>query len=303
MKKTGLVIMLLFSLMAVRSQVIEKSSGKLNLTFDRTSRTVNAEPVSDVDVNIPVNKEVNDKTFVVIIANEIYQKEIKVQFAGNDGKVFKEYCEQTLGIPPRNIHFVKDASFGNMKSELKWISDVAAAYKGQAKIFFYYAGHGMPDESDKSSYLLPVDGFSSDFETAIKLNDLYNRLAANPSQSITIFLDACFSGSVRDDGMLANARGVKIIPRQDVLKGNMVVFSATTGNETAYPYNEKQHGLFTYFLLKGIQETKGNIDYLTLLNYIAENVNQQSVVVNQKSQTPQVITSPDVKNWQIMKLR
>ena len=160
----------------------------------------------------------------------------------------------------------------------------------------------MPNESDKSAYLLPVDGFSSDFETAIKLDDLYNRLTTVPSQRVTVFLDACFSGSVRENGMLANARGVKIRPKAGVLNGNMVVFTAASGDETAYPYKEKQHGLFTYFLLKKLQATKGDVDYQTLSNYITENVKQQSIVVNQKSQTPQVNTSTSIQNsWMTIK--
>jgi hypothetical protein len=259
---------------------------------------------ADVDLNIPVTAQTEDKTFVVIIANENYQKEVKVQFAANDGIVFKEYCEKTLGIPSRNIHFVQDASFGNMKSEIRWIGDVASAYSGQAKIIFYYAGHGMPNEADKSAYLLPVDGFSSDFESAIKLDELYTRLTASPSQSVTVFLDACFSGSVRDNGMLSNARGVKVKPKTNLIGGNMVIFTAATGEETAYPYKEKQHGLFTYFLLKKLQETKGNVDYKTLSDYITKNVTQQSIVVNQKSQTPQVNVSLDIQDkWQAMRLR
>lgn len=260
--------------------------------------------MSDVDINIPVNAQTNDKAFVVIIANENYQKEVKVQYAANDGKVFKDYCEKTMGIPSINVHFTLDASFGNMRSEIKWISDVAAAFNGQAKIIFYYAGHGMPNEADKSAYLLPVDGFSSDFETAIKLDDLYDRLTASPSQSVTVILDACFSGSIRDNGMLANARSVKIIPKANEMKGNLIVFSAAMGDQTAYPYKEKQHGLFTYFLLKKLQETKGNVDYQTLSNYLIQNVNQQSIVVNQKSQTPQVKTSSQVQNtWQTFRLK
>jgi hypothetical protein len=259
--------------------------------------------IADVDVNIPIINHINDRTFAVIIANENYQKEVKVNYAVNDGKIFKEYCEKTLGIPTKNIHFAQDASFGNIKSEIKWISDVSVAFSGQAKLIFYYAGHGMPNEADKSAYLLPIDGFSSDFETAIKLDDLYNRLTASSSQSVTVFLDACFSGSVRDNGMLANARGVKINPKTEVMKGNIIVFSAATGEETAYPYKEKQHGLFTYFLLKKLQETKGNVDYKSLSDYIIENVRQQSIVVNQKSQTPQVNTSTSVQNsWQMMKI-
>jgi hypothetical protein len=266
----------------------------------KTSVVGNAE----VDVNIPENPQTNDKTFAVIIANENYQKEVKVQFAINDGRIFKEYCEKTLGIPNKNIHFAQDASFGNMRSEIKWLSDVAQAYNGQAKLVFYFAGHGMPDESDKSAYLLPVDGFSSDYETAIKLEDLYNRLNANPTISITVFLDACFSGSIRDNGMLASARGVKIKPKSEIINGNMIVFSAATGDETAYPYKEKQHGLFTYFLLKKLQETKGDLDYLTLSNYIIENVKQQSIIVKQKLQTPQLNVSPSIKEtWQKMRIR
>lgn len=259
---------------------------------------------SDVDVNIPITDLVNGNTFAVIIANENYTREIKVRYAAGDGKIFKEYCEKTLGIPAKNIQFLQDATYGSMRSAIKWISDVTAAFNGQAKIIFYYAGHGMPNEADKSAYLLPTDGFSSDFETAIKLDDLYNRLTASPAQSVTVFLDACFSGSVRDNGMLANARGVNIKPRMDVLKGNMVVFSAATGDETAYPYKEKQHGLFTYFLLKKLQDTKGDITYQGLSDYIIENVRQQSIVVNQKSQTPQVNAAFELQNkWKSMKIK
>jgi hypothetical protein len=84
----------------------------------------------------------------------------------------------------------------------------------------------------------------------------------------------------------------------------MVVFSATTGEETAFPYKEKQHGLFTYFLLKKLQETKGDVSYEALSNYIIDNVRQQSVVVNQKSQTPQVNVSQEMANmWKVIRLR
>jgi hypothetical protein len=84
----------------------------------------------------------------------------------------------------------------------------------------------------------------------------------------------------------------------------MVVFSAASGEETAFPYKEKQHGLFTYFLLKKLQETKGDVSYQALSNYIIDNVRQQSVVVNQKSQTPQVNTSQEMESiWKTLKLK
>jgi hypothetical protein len=260
--------------------------------------------IVDVDVNIPEVNEESENTFVVIIANENYQKEVNVLYAANDGKVFREYCNKTLGIPSKNIHLVTDASYGNIKSEIKWISDVAFAYNGKAKLIFYYAGHGMPDETDKSAYLLPVDGISTDFETAIKLDDLYNRITSNPAQSVSVFLDACFSGSIRDEGMLANARSVKIKPKENIVSGNIVVFSAASGDETAYPYDDKHHGLFTYFLLKKLQETKGDVNFGDLADYLISNVNQQSIVINQKTQTPQINVSSSLReSWQQLKLK
>ena len=62
--------------------------------------------------------------------------------------------------------------------------------------------------------------------------------------------------------------------------------------------------MFTYFLLKKIQETKGNVTLNDLSNYIITNVTQQSVVVNKKSQTPQINLSDKVQNkWQNIKLK
>jgi len=290
-----------FNFSPIEVGMIKDDQFQNNTKIERKNTTLG---LSDIDLNIPVNTEINTNTFAVIIANENYLREVKVQFAVNDGKTFKEYCQKTLGIPQNNIHFSQDATFGTMKSEIKWISDVIKAYNGDAKVIFYYAGHGMPDESDRSAYLLPIDGYSSDFETAISLEDLYSRLSATPTQNVTIILDACFSGSIRDNGMLANARSVKIKPKENIINGNMLVFSAATGDETAYPYTEKQHGLFTYYLLKKLQETKGDVNFGDLTNYVISNVKQQSIVINQKSQTPQINVSASLEGkWQQLKLK
>ena len=261
---------------------------------------------SDVDINIPSIAKEDPLYFAVVIGNEIYTKEIKVKYALNDARLFKEYLKKTLGFPINNIHYIENATYGQILDALEWIKEVIKAYNGQAKVIFYYAGHGMPDEKTKSAFLLPVDGNSQNFGTAVMLSDVYSKLAEFPSASVTVFLDACFSGSTREtDGtMLADGRGVKIQPRNDILPGDLIVFSATTGDETALPYREKQHGMFTYFLLKKIQDTKGKVTLNELTNYVINHVTQQSLVVNKKSQTPQLNTSSQVQNiWQTIKLR
>lgn len=259
---------------------------------------------ADVDVNLPITNTSNENTFAVIIANEHYQDVAAVPYAGNDGTIFAEYCKQSLGLPATNIHLVKDATLNNMKREINWLKQVSDAYKGTAKIIVYYAGHGIPDEATKDAYLLPVDGFGTDITTGYSLQALYTTLGELQAKSIMVFLDACFSGSMRDGRMMASARGIAIKAKNSTPKGNMVVFSAASGDETAYPYKEKQHGLFTYYILKKLQSSKGNITLGDLQSYVRDEVAKRSIVVNGKSQTPTIAPSANIgEDWKSWTMR
>ena len=100
------------------------------------------------------------------------------------------------------------------------------------------------------------------------------------------------------------ARGVAIKAKPEAPKGNMVVFSAAQGDETAYPYREKGHGLFTYFLCKKLQETGGNVTLGELAGYISDNVTKHSMIENSKSQTPSVSASGAIsETWQAMPIK
>ena len=267
------------------------------------SKYMKAYKEVDVDDNIPIVVKKNEKVFAVVIANEKYQMEKAVQYAKNDGRVFAEYCRKTLGLPEKNIHYVTDATLNNLKYELKWLQNVMKVYRGEAKVIFYYAGHGIPDEQNKNGYLLPIDGYGSDVTTGYALDDLFKTLGNMPSKSVTIFLDACFSGAKRDGDMLASTRGIAIKVKQNAPQGNMVVFSAAQGDETAYPYNEFAHGLFTYYLLKKLQETKGDVTLGELGDYVKTKVEQQSIVVNGKLQSPSIMSAPLIGNdWKTWKL-
>lgn len=259
---------------------------------------------SDVDKNIPEAKNVNDKTFAVIISNENYDMVAKVPMALNDGETFSQYCKKALGLPETNVRLYQDASYGVMIRALRDIKDIAAAYNGDIQVIFYYAGHGIPNEATKDAFLLPIDADGTQTEGCYSLNRLYSELGTLNAHSVVVFLDACFSGANRDGGMLASARGVALKVKKEVPKGNMVIFSAASDDETAFPYKEKGHGLFTYFLLKKLQESKGNASLRELGDYITQNVKKQSVLVNRKAQTPTITPSASMADgWQQIKLK
>lgn len=160
----------------------------VNTPFSSTETSEgNNHRISDIDTTIPTTPQKNENTFVLIIANENYKKEASVPFAGNDGNSFGQYCHKTLGVPKTNIHTVSDATLNEMRHEIKWLQDIISVYKGDVKIIFYYAGHGIPDEQSKTAYLLPIDGYGSDASTGYSLTNLYNNLGNVTSKSVIIF--------------------------------------------------------------------------------------------------------------------
>lgn len=258
---------------------------------------------SDVDLNIPEGTGSSQNTFAFIIGNEHYRRVAKVPFAVSDAQTIAKYCERTLGIPQSQIRVTTDASYMDMKEVIASIKEVNDAYQGKVNIIFYYAGHGVPNEADRSAYLLPVDVSSQFISECISVDDLYATFNELGALSVTVFMDACFSGAARGNSMLASARGVALHSTAAKPEGNVIAFSAATGDETAWPYNEKCHGLFSYFLLKKLQSSKGEVTLGELHDYISANVAQTSVSVNQKRQTPTCLTSASLsESWRNMKL-
>ena len=280
--------------------------GSIAMNVERRDQEVEIKRVSltsEVDENIPETNSVNKSTFAVIIANENYQSVASVPYALNDGNIFREYCLKTLGIPEKQIKYVPNATGNQIKAQVNWLQNICEVFE-DAHVIFYYAGHGIPDESSRTAYLLPVDGVGTDVTTGYKLDNLYAALGSLPVENVTVFMDACFSGSKREEGMLASARGVAIKAKSGQPQGKMVVFSAAQGDETAYPNNEEHHGMFTFYLLKKLQETRGEVTLQELGEYIVKQVSQQSILLNGKSQTPCVTPSSAVGGeWREWKLK
>lgn len=251
----------------------------------------------------PVTGEKKENTVAVIISNEDYEMVDKVPLATNDGLAFREYCVKTLGLPMQNIKYYPNASLGKMKKAVNDIKSLAEAYKGGLSLLIYYSGHGIPDNDSKDAFLLPIDADGSDMSVCISMRKLYEELGNMNVEQCVVFLDACFSGAKRDGEMIVSARGVAIKPRETQVSGKTIVFSATSDAEAAYAYTDQEHGLFSYYLLKKLQETKGKVKLGELADYLKKEVPIQSLKINSKKQTPTVAVSPGIEDtWRKLKI-
>ncbi len=240
----------------------------------------------------------------MIIGNENYSgnlnAEVNVEFARNDAQVFRSYALSVLGVKDENLFYISDASAARMRREIDRVSELLKRMGNEAELIFFYAGHGFPDETSGTPFLIPVDVDGTNLSSAIPLSEVYRKFSNTGASRITVFLDACFSGGGRNQGLLA-ARGVRIKPRQDAISGNMVIFTASSNEQSALPLRDEKHGLFTYYLLKKLQETRGRVTYGELEQFLKQNVGQDALRKNGKPQDPEVLYSPSVadiwRNW------
>ncbi|MHC1703312.1 MAG: caspase family protein [Tenuifilaceae bacterium] len=296
-------------LMAVNLEQELKSTEQVAIAAikQESGQVTVASIYAETDKNIPITAEKFANRYALIIGNEDYTRfqtglntESNVAFAINDAKVFAEYALKTLGVKEENLFLLTNSTKAEMSQRIELITKLLTKVGPDAELIFYYAGHGLPDEETKVAYLIPVDVSGTNPKAGILLSDVYQQFAQTGAKRIAIFLDACFTGGGRQAGLIA-ARGVKVRPKNQIISGNMVVLTATTGEQSALPYNDKQHGMFTYYLLKKLQETKGDIKYGELSDYLQKEVSLQSLKLNYKDQDPQVNVSSDVmetwKDW------
>ena len=261
---------------------------------------------SDVDSLIPESYAVRNDLYALVIGNQNYRFASSVPYAIHDAHVFADYCRKALGIPSGNIHIAEDATKQMiLEEELEdWVGNIRN--RDQKHLIVYYAGHGVPDIRDKNkAYLLPTDVRGTNVRRGIALDKFYERLSELDFKQTTVFLDACFSGVNRDnEGVSEGLRGVGMEPDESGLgDGNLMVFAAAQGTETAQGYPEQGHGLFTYYLLKSIQDTNGTITYGRLADNLQNKVSKQAMELRmRKAQTPKATPSESIaESWRNMR--
>jgi hypothetical protein len=262
------------------------NTGAVNVTILRQGATVVSAPVAAEPAqqpaqavqtlsNVEPSSFSNDPmsiTFIqgparpddiaVIIGNADYKKQGKdipnIKPAYSDAATFKRYAMTTLGVREGNIIDMHDATGAQMNS----VFGTDAHQQGQlsdwvrkdiSNVYVYYAGHGAPGGSDGNSYLIPSDADASRIEiNGYGLKTLYSNLGRLPAKSVTVVLEACFSGSSQAGAVISNASPVFLKAKTPDIPSNITVIAAGASDQMASWENDGSNGLFTKYYLKGV---------------------------------------------------
>ena len=267
--------------------------------------------VIDVRKNIPRAAHSNSNAVGVVIGIADYQDPTvpPVKYAKHDAQVVREYLVETFGYDPENI-LPRDPNqlmtAGTLKTLIKHELP-RLMRRGKSDVFIYYSGHGAPNTETQQGFLVPYDCNPDIINTdnAYRLQDFHADLSRIESRSLTVVLDACFSGMTGDGQMLIRnispillrSLNISTLPTQS--NSQMIWLTSTAQDRVSNWYPKKQHSMFTYFFLKGLQgAADDNGDRrITVSELEAYLINEDDGVpywsyrIHGRRQTPQVETS------------
>ncbi|KAF0144382.1 MAG: ankyrin [Nitrospirae bacterium] len=260
------------------------------------------EVVSEVDVDdIPSRIRGFEKKedFALLFGISTYREKSipEVKYASRDAEVMAKYLEHLSGIPRSNIMVLTNDKV--TKSDLEaYIEDwLPRRVTKNSRVFVYYAGHGAPDPQGKDAYIVPFDG-NPDFPSKLyPLNRMYDTLNKLPNREIVVMLDSCFSGAKGRSVASEGARPlVMSVESQSLAVGKVTVVAASTGSQISSDYDKVRHGLFTYYLLRGLRgdadiEKQGVVDLGSLYQYVSTKVSEKASLEFNRDQTPVLLQS------------
>ena len=168
-------------------------------------------------------------------------------------------------------------------------------------MIIFFAGHGLASNNGEELYILPPDSDPDLLSrTALSRSELFKTVLQYNPKSVTMFFDTCFSGISRDEKtLLASARPVRVVAdeTEESLPKNFTIFSASQLDQISSGIKDAQHGIFSYFLMKGLE---GNADLnkdnkITngeLLSYMDDKISIQASSLG-REQNPSLTGDPN----------
>jgi len=262
------------------------------------------EPAYVPSIIPPKTGLVNPDAVAVVIGNRAYSRsEVPpVDYAVRDAEAMRQFLVATFGFREENIIFERNASYSTMQR----IFGSERDFKGQlynfmdpakpSDVFVFYSGHGAPDPGSGTAYLVPSDADPQSIGlTGFPVKQIYNNLAQLPASSITVVMDACFSGLTDRGSLLRGISPLTLRVENPVLAAaNSVVLTASRSTEVSGWYDQEQHGLFTYTFLDQVKKTFANgvPDSVPSAKFLADQVTPEVVRmsrrIRQREQTPQL---------------
>lgn len=269
---------------------------KVNIYLDDEPLASNQFMLED-EVNIermPYNtKETSKKKWGLVIGLEEYSMLPKAAYAKKDALLARDYFVNILGVPQENLIqlYNNDATKTRIEGFLE--SYFPKNIDSDAILYVFFAGHGLPSLNKSDAYLATYDCDVRFIEhSSYKLTDFYQAINDLEIKQAFVFIDSCFSGvALRgDEALIKGSRPVLIhMENKEYPFEKVISMNSSRMDQISNAYDEKEHGLFSYFLLKGIRgPADENLDNEITLNELFDYVKFNVSKISRRKGVPQI---------------
>lgn len=266
---------------------------------DSTTITVSRQAVSP-SINLTVSlkpesikRAASRDAVAIIIGIQNYKRVPKAEFANSDAKEFYEYAIRGLGIKPENIKLLIDEEADDIeivKAFENWLP--LQVNKNKTDVYVFYSGHGLPSPDGQSLYFLPY-GVDKQYlaRTAVGQKEVVALLTASKPKSVTMFIDACYSGQTRGgETLIASAKPIALKADTNAFPPNFTVITASSNDQISSSSPELKHGIFSFYLMKGMEgdadvNKDGKITTGEMQEYLSDKVSRQAMSMSRKQDT------------------
>jgi len=150
-------------------------------------------------------------------------------------------------------------------------------------------GKGLARKNSGEVYLLPYEARSASRYRVYPLAHIVKTLDRLPSKSAVLFFDLSFSNKPG-----ASPRKLAWLNAQASGKGRAVIIASSGVAIPSAQFDRGQHGLFTYYLLKGLRggadaDRDGSVAVAELFRYLKDRLPAAARTEGQQSRTPVMI--------------
>jgi hypothetical protein len=246
-----------------------------------------------------IKKQPERDAVAIIIGISDYKNMPRAEFANDDARLFYDYAIRALGIKPENIKLLIDGDADQAEIYRAFKTWLPSRVRSSTDVFVFYSGHGLPTADGQGIYVLPQRA-DKDFidKTAVTQQEINAAIQATKPSTVTVFLDACYSGQSRSgDALVTGSRPVTLKVEKKFFPDNFSVITASQADQISSSSPDLKHGIFSYFLMRGMEggadsNRDGKITPGEIYTYLTEQVTRQAGMLNRK-QEPQFLGNID----------
>jgi hypothetical protein len=214
----------------------------------------------------------------------------RVEFAAHDAEVMGRYFEGFAGIPSSRIKVLTDEHA--LKDDVVEVIEewLPQAVEAGGEVLVFIAARAVVNPSSGAVSLIPHEADPDHPVRLYSLRRLHDALARLPMQRAIVMLDLTLMAP--DSTKSPDRKGPSWEPAHAQLKGDKLVqIVGVRGHQEAHQFDEGGHGLFTYYLLKGLRghadrDDNGVVALGELCGYVHDEVLKTAKEKYQNAQEP-----------------